>query len=126
METAASSVAIPSMLCLPKAQKCVSDHLSRGSLRNLQPWERSLGFHFRKGTITQSKTVESIAGKADAVIHLAAIVSPYVSVKRPEIANEVNVSGTLNVLRAALKKKVKSRVRLIVFSIRRLKHTAGI
>lgn len=84
----------------------VLDDLSSGSLRNLQAWRRNRKLHFRKSTITQFKAVESIAGKVDAIIHLAAIVSPYVSLKRPEIANEVNVSGTLNVLRAALKKQV--------------------
>lgn len=87
----------------------VLDDLSSGCLRNLQTSRKNRRLHFRKGTITQFKTVKSLAGKVDAIIHLTAIVSPYVSVKKPEIANEVNVSGTLNVLRAALKKQV-SRV----------------
>jgi len=35
------------------------------------------------------------------------VVSPYLSVKKPEMVNEANVSGTMNVLRAAVKKNIK-------------------
>jgi UDP-glucose 4-epimerase len=43
----------------------------------------------------------------DAILHLGAVVSPVISMRNPEITNEVNVSGTLNVLRAALKNHVE-------------------
>jgi UDP-glucose 4-epimerase len=49
--------------------------------------------------------VESLTGRVEAVIHLAAIVSPFYSVKKPEVVNSVNVDGTLNVLNSCVKKK---------------------
>ncbi len=80
---------------------------STGSLRNLRTWNKNRKLHFKKNTVTSSSAVEELAGKVDAIIHLAAIVSPYLSVKKPEIVNHVNVSGTLNILRAAVKRKIK-------------------
>jgi len=92
------------------AQVWVLDNLSSGSLSNLKLWKRNPKFHFKHGTVTQYSLLDSLTKKAEAIIHLAAIVSPYLSVKRPEIVNEVNVSGTLNVLRAALKNKLQKIV----------------
>jgi nucleoside-diphosphate-sugar epimerase len=85
----------------------VLDNLSTGSLHNLRAWKESHKFHFTRNTVTNYRTVEALAGKTDAIVHLAAVVSPYLSVRKPEIVNEVNVSGTLNILRAAVKKDVK-------------------
>ncbi len=62
--------------------------------------------HFRKNTVARYDVVDSLVGKVDAVVHLAAIVSPYRSVKKLQTVNEVNVSGTLNVLRAAVNRKI--------------------
>lgn len=85
----------------------VLDDLSSGSLGNLKGWKDNRKLHFKKGSVVRYKSVESLARKVDAIIHLAAVVSPNVSVRRPEVANEVNVSGTLNVLRAALRTGVE-------------------
>ena len=85
----------------------VLDNLTTGSLKNLHSCRKNRKFHFQKGNALQSKLVESLMRRVDAVIHLAAIVSPYYSVKKPEIVNEVNVAGTVNVLNAALKAKVQ-------------------
>jgi len=85
----------------------VLDDLSTGSLRNLREWRRSRKFHFRRGSTLQAKVVEALTRKVDAIIHLAAVVSPYYSVKKPEVVNAVNVTGTLNVLNAALKTKTQ-------------------
>jgi UDP-glucose 4-epimerase len=92
------------------AEVWVLDDLSSGSSGNLKRWKGKLKLHFRKNTVTQYRVVESLAKKVDAIVHLAAVVSPYFSVKRPEIVNEANVSGTLNVLRAALKNKLQKTV----------------
>jgi len=89
------------------SQVWVLDNFSSGTLRNLRRWRGNPKFHFRKNTVMQSNVVDALAGKVDAIVHLAAIVSPYLSVKKPQIVNEVNVSGTLNVLRAAVKRKVE-------------------
>jgi UDP-glucose 4-epimerase len=88
----------------------VLDNLSAGTLQNLRTWRKSSRFHFRKNTILQHKVVNSLDKKVDAIVHLAAVVSPYLSVKKPEVVNEVNVTGTLNVLRAAIKCKVQKVV----------------
>ena len=56
--------------------------------------------------MTRYDVVDSLVGKVDAVVHLAAIVSPHLSAKKPQTVNQVNVSGTLNVLRAAVKRKI--------------------
>jgi nucleoside-diphosphate-sugar epimerase len=85
----------------------VLDNLSTGTVRNLRRWKSNSKFHFRKNTVTRYNVVDSVVGKVEAVVHLAAIVSPYLSVKKPDIVNEANVFGTLNVLRAAVKLKVK-------------------
>lgn len=85
----------------------ILDDLSTGSMRNLRALKNNHNFHFSKNSILRYRVVESLARKVDAIVHLAAAVSPYLSVKKPELVNEVNVSGTLNVLRAALKNKVQ-------------------
>jgi len=85
----------------------VLDDLSTGSLLNLRTHRGDRRLRVKHGTVTNYKTVESIAGRVDGIIHLAAIVSPYMSLRSPEITNEVNVTGTLNVLRASMKKHVE-------------------
>lgn len=85
----------------------VLDDLSTGSLRNLQTWRSDSKFHFRRGSTLQPKVVAALTQQVEAIIHLAAIVSPYYSVKKPLVVNAVNVSGTLNTLNAALKAKTQ-------------------
>jgi UDP-glucose 4-epimerase len=85
----------------------VIDDLSSGKTSNLRRWKESERLHFVKGTIMSNKTVDLLTRKVDAVIHLAAMVSPYISVQRPELTNDVNVSGTLNMLRASEKNRIE-------------------
>ena len=85
----------------------VLDNLSTGTVRNLRRWKNDPKFHLRKNSVTRYGVVDSLVGKVDAVVHLAAIVSPFLSVRKPERVNEVNVSGTLNILRAAVKRKIE-------------------
>jgi UDP-glucose 4-epimerase len=89
------------------AEVWVLDDISTGSLRNLKLLKSNPRFHFRRGTVTQYRVLKSLSGKVEGVIHLAALVSPYLSLKKPEAVNAVNVSGTLNVLRAAVKNKLQ-------------------
>jgi UDP-glucose 4-epimerase len=58
----------------------------------------------------QSKVVQALTHKVEAIIHFAAIVSPYYSVKKPWVVNAVNVTGTMNVLNAALRQKTQKVV----------------
>ena len=83
------------------ARVCVLDDLSTGSKRNLKTWKGHSGLHFKVGSITNYPSVDALTRKVDAIIHLAAISSPAISLKRPKLTNAVNVLGTLNLLQAA-------------------------
>jgi len=85
----------------------VLDDLSTGSLRNLRRWKKDRKFRFRRGSTLRADMVEALTRKVDAVIHLAAVVSPYYSIEKPKVVNAVNVTGTINVLNAALKAKTQ-------------------
>jgi len=60
-----------------------------------------------EGDIRHSRTVEKALEGVDAVIHEAAIASVPLSIKNPALTNEVNIFGTLNLLEASLRAKVK-------------------
>jgi UDP-glucose 4-epimerase len=90
----------------------VLDNLYSGSLRNLKQSRNHPNFHFVKGDIRERKTVNSLARKVDAIVHMAAVISPTVSIRKPELTNDVNVTGTLNLLQAA----VTYRVNRFVFA----------
>lgn len=85
----------------------VLDDLSTGYMKNLRKSMNNPKFHIQKNSTTNYRVIESMARKVDAIVHLAAAVSPYLSVKKPEIVNEVNVTGTLNLLRASVKNKIQ-------------------
>jgi UDP-glucose 4-epimerase len=88
----------------------VLDDLSSGNLRNLSFCKHTRQLRFTRGSITNFKTVRTVARKVDAIIHLAAQISPFVSMKYPETTNTVNVDGTLNILRAAVREKTQKVV----------------
>ena len=55
--------------------------------------------NFVAGDITKSKDLESVTKNVDFVIHLAAIIPPLAD-KKPDLAYEVNVVGTQNLIKA--------------------------
>lgn len=66
------------------------------------------GALFVKGDITDYKSLsKSIAG-FDCVVHLAAEIDVQESIKFPERTNQVNVTGTVNLLRACVERKVSN------------------
>jgi len=81
----------------------VLDNTSTGSKSNLAGHKRNRNLHIIRGNVCNQRSVDKIAAKVDAIIHLAAVVSPVMSVERPDITNAVNVGGTVNLLRAAVK-----------------------
>jgi nucleoside-diphosphate-sugar epimerase len=85
----------------------VLDDLSSGTLQNLRQHQGEPNFHFIKGDIRNTKVVKDVMADVEAVFHQAAIVSVPFSFKNPTITHEVNVSGTLNLLRASLDRGVK-------------------
>ena len=79
----------------------VFDNLSTGLKGNLSRHKGDRKLHVVRGNVRSFNSLNKITKEVDAIIHLAAIVSPVVSIKNPEVTNAINVQGTLNVLRAA-------------------------
>jgi UDP-glucose 4-epimerase len=85
----------------------VLDDLSTGSKRNLSRHKQNRNLHVINGSVSNYRAIDRLSRRVEATIHLAGIVSPFVSVQHPEVSNHVNVTGTLNVLRAARKHSLK-------------------
>ncbi|MEM2192040.1 MAG: NAD-dependent epimerase/dehydratase family protein, partial [Candidatus Hadarchaeales archaeon] len=81
----------------------VLDDLSSGSLSRVRKYIGNENFTFVKGSILDKRALEKAARKVDVIIHEAAIISVPFSFKNPNITKKVNVEGTAEVLRAALK-----------------------
>ena len=69
-----------------------------------------LNAEFIDGSITDLKLLQRIFTGMDYVFHLAALASVPRSVKEPKLVNDINVTGTLNVLMAAKDAYVKKVV----------------
>jgi len=85
----------------------VLDDLSSGRRENLSVHFGKPNFCLVEGDVKVKADVEKALEGVDVVFHLAAIVSVDFSVKNPLLVDEVNVGGTLNVLRESLKAGVK-------------------
>ena len=85
----------------------VLDDFSSGRRENLSLHFGKPNFCLVEGDVKDKADVKKALEGVDVVFHLAAIVSVDFSVKNPLLVNEVNVGGTLNVLRESLKAGVK-------------------
>ncbi len=85
----------------------VFDNLSTGKEENLYAHQDNSNFAFVEGDIRKPAEIRKALKGADAVVHLAAQIDVKESVKDPTFTHEVNVTGTLNVLQEATKKKVR-------------------
>lgn len=81
----------------------VIDNLSEGSLSNLPMTNPNLEFHNLDIRVNSIGLFSNI----DAVFHLAAVTRPQESIENPEEYNNVNVNGTLNILKMARDARVK-------------------
>ena len=86
----------------------IVDNLFSGKKANIE----SLPVELKEGSITNLPFLMEVFEGADGVFHQAAITSVPRSVKAPLPTNEVNITGTLNVLLAA-KEAVAQRVKNI-------------
>jgi len=77
----------------------VLDNLSSGRFRNLQAVEGKI--EFVEGDIRDWSAVQKAVRGVDFVLHQAALRSVPKSMELPREYNEVNVNGTVNVLRGA-------------------------
>jgi UDP-glucose 4-epimerase len=86
-----------------RAEVRVLDNLNSGFQSNL----KGLQCEFIHGSILDRKIVERAVQGVDCVFHLAAMVSVPESVRKPEQCVEINTAGTIAVLEAAARAKVK-------------------
>ncbi|MAS52313.1 MAG: NAD-dependent dehydratase [Flavobacteriales bacterium] len=95
-------------LVLKNYKVIVLDSLKSGVKKNLSKSFKRITFI--KKDIRNFKTYEKYFKKVDLVFHLAAIADVVPSIKNPEEYFYTNVQGTLNVLKACRKHKVKKIV----------------
>lgn len=86
------------------------DEFYLGKERNIEHNLTNRNFKLIKNDILNFKTLNSALKKVDIVFHEAAQCGVRYSIENPEKANRVNVDGTLNVLIAAKKNKVKKLI----------------
>jgi UDP-glucose 4-epimerase len=79
----------------------VMDNLYTGRMKNIAHHQNKKMFHFVKCDIRDFNLVKEKLKDIDAVFHQAALVSVISSVKNPIITNDINVGGTINLLKAS-------------------------
>ena len=85
----------------------VLDNLSSGNLSNLNSFFSNPNFEFIQGDIRNYDDCSKACKDIDAVSHQAALGSVPRSIKDPVSTNDVNVSGTLNIFKAAYDSGIK-------------------
>jgi len=83
------------------------DDFSSGRTENIGHHTGASNFHLIRGDVRNLGDVEKAVEDAEAVFHLAAIVSVPLSLAKPSLVEDVNVRGTLNLLKASLDADVK-------------------
>ena len=83
----------------------ILDNLSTGKLEHMSSFKNKV--EFVRGDIRAIEDCRKAVKDADFVIHQAAIRSVPKSVDRPTESNDVNITGTLNMLVASKEAKVK-------------------
>lgn len=85
----------------------VIDNLRTGSLANVGRHQNEKNFRFVGGDIRDINLVRKTLKDVDIVFHEAGLASPTFSVKDPILTNQINVEGTLNLLKASCELDVK-------------------
>jgi len=85
----------------------VIDNLDTGRLENIAHHQEREDFHFIKGDIRDLNLVREITKDQDVVFHEAALASVILSLENPILTNDINVTGTLNLLKASIDHHVK-------------------
>jgi len=92
------------------AKVIVFDNLSTGRKENIKDFFKNPDFKFIKGDLRNQKEIEKATRGVDYIFHQAAIPSVSRSILDPKSTFESNALGTLNLLNAAKKYKVKKIV----------------
>jgi nucleoside-diphosphate-sugar epimerase len=85
----------------------IIDNLDTGQLKNIPHNQYKKEPHFIKGDIRDFNLVKETMKDIDAVFHEAALASVILSVQNPILTNDINVTGTLNLLKASSDLHVK-------------------
>lgn len=83
----------------------ILDNLCEGKLENIEGFKKKA--EFIKGDLRDKGDVKAAVKNIDYILHQGAMRSVPKSVEEPELFNDVNVTGTLNLLLAASKSRVK-------------------
>lgn len=85
----------------------IFDNMSNGKKEKISILKEK-GAKFIQGDVTNYHILSRSVAKSDFVIHLAAKINVAESIASPESFHAVNVTGTLNLLRACVKNKVRN------------------
>jgi len=85
----------------------VLDDFSSGRMQNISHHRNVREFHLVRGDVRDVGLVEKLIEDVDAIFHEAALVDVALSIKNPVLFNDVNVVGTLNLLKACFDSSVK-------------------
>lgn len=88
----------------------IIDDLSSGKIENLDSFIKRENVKFIEGSIADKELLDEITRDADGIFHEAAIASVQRSIEEPDYTNEVNLTGTLNILNAARKNNINKVV----------------
>lgn len=85
----------------------VFDNLDTGHIKNIEPHQGKENFHFIKGDIRDLDLIKKTLKDVDAVFHEAALASVTLSLQNPILSNDINVTGTLKLLKTCSDLSVK-------------------
>lgn len=85
----------------------VLDNLETGRLQNIHQHMGHKNFQLVRGDIRDYPLIKKLLRDVDAVFHQAALISVPQSIQNPALVNEVNLNGTLNLLKASLNTNIK-------------------
>jgi UDP-glucose 4-epimerase len=88
----------------------ILDNLFSGFLKNIEAYHTYDNVSFTNGSITDIDLVRNICQDVDGIFHEAAIPSVPRSLNNPVATNDVNITGTLNLLVVARESGVKKIV----------------
>lgn len=88
----------------------VLDDLSTGKVDNIRGLIDGGSVELIQGDIRDASIVNSCLSDVEAVIHMAALVSVPLSVKNPDLTFDINLTGTLNLLRSSAQRHLRKFV----------------
>lgn len=101
------SVLVGKILKTKNNKVTVYDNLSSGKLEHLKNFKKNPNFSFIKGSILQSQKLRKAMKDSDFVYHLAANPDIRLGSAKTRLDFEINTIGTLNVLEAMIKNRIK-------------------